>query len=104
MNVDTTPNLLARCLTGLGPNATDDNNILGGFYFNGNRIPNGACGNALAVQPNGAPIENFVGVINLFQCGTFSIAEEGVYTCTVMNSSMTDQSMRLGVYFSGRCK
>ena len=88
-------------MTGLGPSGTDDNNALGGLYFNGNRIPNGACSSSV-VQPNGTSLDNFVGVIDIFQCGAFSVSGEGVYTCTIMNSSIMDQSMRLGVYFAGR--
>ena len=93
--------LIARCLTGLGSNDSDDNNALGGLYFNGNKIPNEECTDS-KVQPNGAPIDSFVGVINIFQCGVFSTTGEGVYTCVIMNSSMMHQSARLGVYFTGR--
>ena len=92
--------LIARCVTGLGPSG-NDNNELGGLYFNGNNIPNGMCDSSV-VQPSGAAINNFVGVINLFQCGQFSITGEGVYTCTLQNSSMINQSMRLGIYFNER--
>ena len=95
--------LIARCVTGLGPNDDDDNNALGGLYFNGNRIPNGVCGSSV-VQPNGTSLDNFVGVIDMFQCGAFSFAEEGVYTCTMMTSSMMNQSIRLGIYLTGRSK
>jgi len=90
--------LIARCATGLGPTG-NDNTVLGGWYFNGSRISNGECTGPV-VQPRGAT--NHVGVINLFQCGTFSTTGEGVYTCTMMNSLMMNQSMRLGVYFNGR--
>ena len=95
--------LIARCVTGLGPSGSDDNNALGGWYFNGNRIPNGICdpGSSI-VQPNGASLNNYVGVINLLQCRRFSTTREGVYTCTLRNSSMINQSMRLGIYFNGR--
>jgi len=95
--------LIARCVTGLGPTGTNNNNALGGWYFNESRIPNRVCAN-FVVQPNGATTNNFVGVINLFQCGTFTTTGEGVYTCTMMNSSVMNQSMRLGVYFAGRSK
>jgi len=90
--------LLARCVTGLGP-TDNDNTVLGGWYFNGSRISNGACTGPV-VQPR--VTTNHVGVINLFQCGTFSTTGESVYTCTMMNSLMMNQSMRLGVYFNGR--
>ena len=93
--------LLARCVTGLGPSDGDDNNALGGLYFNGTRIPNGMCDSSV-IQPSGATINSVVGVINLRQCGAFSTNGEGVYTCTLQNSSMIDQSMRLGIYLMGR--
>ena len=88
-------------MTGLGPNDGDDNNALGGLYFNENRIPNGEC-NSSVVQANGTSLDNYVGVIDMFQCGAFSPSGEGVYTCTMMNGSMMDQSVRLGIYFAGR--
>lgn len=94
---------LAHCVTGLGPGNFNNNNALGVFYFNGNRIPNGECGDVI-IQPNGAAIETSVGIISLFQCGTFSITEEGVYMCVILNSSMINQSLRLGIYFPGRSK
>ena len=90
--------VIARCLTGLGPSDGDDNNALGALYFNGNRLPNGECTDYV-IQPNGADI---VGVIDIFQCGTFSTSGEGVYTCSIMNSLMTYESLRLGIYFTGR--
>ena len=93
--------LLARCVTGLGPSDGEDNNALGGLYFNGIRIANGMCGSSV-VQPSGATINSVVGVINLRQCGAFSTTGEGVYTCILQNSSMMDQSMRLGIYLTGR--
>ena len=106
--------LLARCVTGLGPNRTSSNanGDLGGWYFNGTMIPNSGvkqeCGSP-AVNNNPAvgaiqarPGVNTAGVINLRQCDPFTIALEGIYTCTMRNSSMMNQSVRLGVYFSVR--
>ena len=92
---------LARCLTGLGPsdNVYNNNGELGGWYFNGNMIINRlACNEIITSIPGGI----VTGVININQCGAFSTAIEGVYTCTVMNSSMMHQSVRLGIYFSDR--
>ena len=90
--------LLARCVTGLGPSG-DDNGILGGWYFDGNMIPNGGqCSSGIQVIPGG----NAAGVINIRQCQVFSTSEEGIYTCTMMNSSMMNESVRLGVYLTGR--
>ena len=106
--------LLARCVTGLGPTGTsiNANGVLGGWYFNGTMIPNNnvnqECGGpavndypavgAIQARPGGPT----AGVSNLRQCDPFTIALEGIYTCTMMNSSMMDQSVRLGVYFSVR--
>jgi len=50
----------------------------------------------------GASGRNYPGVINLYLCGTFTTTEEGVYSCIMMNSSIMYQTMRVGVYFSGR--
>ena len=96
--------LIARCLTGLGPSG-GDNGVLGGWYFDGTMIPNsgeqGPCGtNVIQVRP----ARLTAGISNIRQCGTFTTSAEGIYTCTMMNSTMMDESVRLGVYFSGRCK
>jgi len=53
-------------------------------------------------ETRGANGRRYPGVINLHLCGTFTTTEEGVYSCTMMNSSMMEQTMRVGVYFSGR--
>ena len=93
--------LIARCVTGLGPNDGTNNSVLGGLYFNGSQIPNGPC-NGSPVRPRGAIINNLVGVINLQQCGSFSPEGEGIYICTMLDSSMMYQSTSFGVYFTGR--
>ena len=94
--------LLARCLTGLGPSG-NDNGVLGGWYFNGNMIPDSgesaSCSSGV-IQVRSA--STTAGVTNLHQCGAFSTSVEGIYTCTMMNSSMMYQSVRFGVYFTGR--
>ena len=99
--------LLARCLTGLGPNSTsiNANGELGGWYFNGTMIPNSdeaeSCSSdVIQARPGGGT----AGVINLRQCGIFSISVEGVYTCTMMTSSGMNQSIKLGLYLTGRCE
>ena len=106
--------LLARCVTGLGPTGTSNNanSDLGGWYFNGTMIPNSGvnqvCGSpAIDNKPAVGAIQarpgfGTAGVINLRQCDPFTIALEGIYTCTMMNSAMMSQSVRLGVYFSVR--
>ena len=99
-NNNTNP-LIARCVTGLGP-TDNDNAALGGWYFNSTEVPSGECNDSTGLQSNGAAISDYVGVIDLLECGAFSTTAEGVYTCTIMNSLMMSQSMRLGVYFTGR--
>ena len=97
--------LIARCLTGLGPSGTSNgaNGVLGGWYFNGNMIPNSGEQASCSSDVNQARPGRFTaGNINIFQCGAFSTNEEGIYTCTMMNSSMMEESVRLGVYFTGR--
>ena len=94
--------LLARCLTGLGPSG-NNNSVLGGLYFNDSMIPNsgeqGPCSsNVIQVRPGGS----IAGVINFHQCKTFTTAVEGIYTCTMMNNSVINQSVRFGIYFSNR--
>ena len=100
----TTNGLLARCVSGLGPTGTDDNTDLGIWYFNGAQLPYGLCEDPVVnvIQSRIASITNSVGVINLWQCQAFTTTAEGVYTCVIMDSSMMNQTTRLGVYFSGR--
>ena len=99
-------NFLARCLTGLGPTSTGSgaNGDLGGLYFKGNRIPNsgeqGPCTQSDIVQVR--PGATTAGVINIHRCRALGTAEEGVYTCTMMNSSMMNQSVRFHVYLYAR--
>ena len=100
--------VLARCVTGLGPNGTseDANGVLGGWNFNGTVIPNSyvfdECNNQDVGAIQARPGVGTAGVSNLRQCDPFTIALEGIYTCTMMNSAMMNQSIRLGVYFSVR--
>ena len=97
--------LLARCMTGLGPTGIS-NDVLGGWYFGGTKIPNSdetiECGNPTvsAIQARLGGVT--AGVINMHQCRTFTNTKEGIYTCTMRNSSMVEHSIRLGVYFTGR--
>ena len=97
---------LTRCATGLGPNGTDDNTAIGGVYFNGNRLPNVKCSDSsspMVILQSGY-FGNVVGVIQTVQCREFSTAVEGIYTCIMTNSSMMSESIRFGVYFTGRSK
>ena len=92
---------LARCLTGLGPSG-NDNGVLGGLYFNGTMIPNSngspCSSDVIQVRPG----DTITGVINIRQCEVFSTTAEGIYTCTMINSAMMNQSVRFGIYFTGR--
>ena len=99
-----TNGLLARCVSGLGPTGTDNNTDLGIWYFNGAHLPYGLCQSPVVdlIQSLAANLTDYIGVINLWQCGAFTTTAEGVYTCVIMNSSMMNQTTRLGVYFSGR--
>ena len=97
--------LIARCVSGLGPTASENNTALGIWYFNGAPLPYGLCEEPIVnrVQSRIAGLINFVGVINLWHCNeTLSPATEGVYTCVILNSSMMNQTRRVGVYFSNR--
>ena len=98
-------NVILRCASGLGPSGSDSNTALGGWYLNGNRLkmPTGTpvC-NFHTLEMRGARGRNYPGVINLYLCGTFTTTEEGIYSCIMMNSSMVEQTVRVGVYFSGR--
>ena len=101
--------VLSRCVTGLGPNGTgsDANDILGGLYFNGNKIP--ALAPPSRCYDDSEVIQSrlggtLAGVFNFQQCESLTTAAEGVYTCTIMNSSMINESVRFGIYFNGRSK
>ena len=94
--------LIAHCLTGLGPSGTssDANGVLGGWYFNSTMIPNSGelercSSDVIQVRPGSLT----AGISNIRQCGAFNTSVEGIYTCTMMNSSMINESVRLGVYF-----
>ena len=94
---------IARCVTGLGPSDSENNSALGGVYFNGSRLTFETCGgSSRLVHPRAAGLSN-PGVINIIQCRTlFTTDVEGIYTCTMSNSSMMEQSIRFGVYFNAR--
>ena len=97
--------LVARCVSGLGPTSSDDNTALGIWYFNGAPLTYRLCEQPVVnpIQSRIAGLRNFVGVINLWQCvSSLTPSAEGVYTCVILDSSMMNQTTRLGVYFSGR--
>ena len=96
--------MILHCVTGLGPSG-NDSTVLGGWYFNGAKIVvrplASGCGESVFEARTGNT-SSFPGLINLFHCQTFTTTKEGVYECRMMNSSMMKQTMRVGVYFSGR--
>ena len=97
-------NVILRCATGLGTTGTNPNTVLGGWYFNGAMVPIGTDCSGPVFEVRAARGRDFPGIVNLYLCGTFTTAEEGVYSCIMMNSSMMNQTMRVGMYFSGRSK
>ena len=92
--------LLFRCVSGLGP-TSNDNTELGGLLFGSTMIQDGEC-NGPVIQQRGATISSFVGIINVLLCATLTTNSEGVYTCMMRNSSMMEESVKVGVYFPSR--
>jgi len=97
-------NVFLRCVAGLGPPGRDGNAVLGGWYLDGIEVGvrTGSVCDGPTLEVRGASGRNYPGVINLHLCETLTTTEEGVYSCIMMNSSMMNQTMRVGVYFSGR--
>ena len=98
-------NVLFRCSSGLGPSGRDSNVALGKWYFNGTQVfYNSSRSNCFGpvFEMRAANPRNYPGVVNLYLCGAFTATEEGIYSCIMINSSMMNQTMRVGVYFSGR--
>jgi len=95
--------VILRCISGLGPPDMDSNTVLGGWYYDGVQIPVAplSCFGPV-IEVRSANSRNYPGVINLYLCGTFTTTEEGIYSCIIMNSSMVEQTMRVGLYLSGR--
>ena len=94
--------VILRCISGLGPSNYNRNTVLGGWYFNEAQVPLGYGCFGPVFEVRSANVRRYPGVINLYLCGTFTTNEEGVYTCIMLNSSIMNQTMRVGVYFSGR--
>ena len=93
--------ILFRCSTGLGPTGNDINDGIGNLYYNNMPLPDGVCNGF--IQAEGAvDVPRFPGTYNARVCGVLTTSTEGVYTCTLTNSSMMDQSVRIGLYLSGR--
>ena len=99
LNGDEPTKILFRCISGLRPNDSNNDEI-GDLYFNNRSLPINTCNGF--VQAIGARNYNNPGVLNIRLCGSLSTSTEGVYTCRLMNSSMMYQSMSVGVYFIRR--
>ena len=100
--------LLFRCVSGLGPSRNNTNNVIGDIYFKNAPLTASVnnC-NRFVLATGARNIKQFPGVYNARVCenaSNFTTSAEGVYTCTLMNSSMLYQSMRVGLYFRGRSK
>ena len=93
--------ILFRCVSGLGPRNGNTNDVIGDLYFNHTLLTKRIC-NGLLQAEGAVPVNSNPGVLNARLCGNLSTSTEGVYTCTIMNSSMVYQSLRVGVYFTGR--
>ena len=98
LNGDEPTKILFRCISGLRP--IDSNNEIGDLYFNNRSLPIDTCNGV--VKATGADIYDHSGVLNIRLCGSLTTSTEGVYTCRLLNSSMMNQSVSVGVYFSGR--
>ena len=94
-------NLLFRCSTGLGPTGNDTNDVVGNLYYNNMPLPDGMCNGFIRAE-GAIDVARFPGTYNARVCGLLNTSTEGVYTCTLTNSSMIDQSVRIGLYLSGR--
>ena len=91
--------ILFRCVTGLGP-SSGDNDDIGDMYYNNMLLTNQMCSGF--VIPQGQNDFRFPGTYQARTCGAFTTSTEGVYTCTLTNSSMMSQNVSIGIYFSGR--
>ena len=93
--------VITRCFSGLGPSG-NDNGVLGGLYFKGSRIPNGRGCSSQGGIIQARPGPFYAGIINMHQCEEFSTTAEGVYTYIMLNSSVMNESAKVGLYFTGR--
>ena len=95
--------ILFRCSTGLGPTGNDSNDVIGNLYYSNIPLPDGVCNGF--IQAEGArDVSRLPGTYQARVCdnGLLNTSTEGVYTCTLTNSSMMDQSVSIGLYLIGR--
>ena len=93
--------ILFCCSTGLGPSGTDSNDVIGDIYHNNMLLTDQVC-NGFVIAQGVGNVARFPGVYQARVCGALTTSTEGVYTCTLTNSSMMDQSVSIGAYLSGR--
>ena len=92
---------LFRCITGLGPSGNNSNDVIGDMYHNNVLLTDHLCNGFVVVQ-GAKNISRFPGEYQARICGNLTIRTEGIYTCTLTNSSMMTQSVSVGVYLIGR--
>ena len=93
--------ILFRCATGLGPFGADSNDVIGDMYHNNVLLTDQVC-NGFVIAQGVGNVFRFPGVYQARICGTLNTSTEGIYTCTLTNSSMMDQSVSIGAYLSTR--
>ena len=93
--------ILFRCATGWGPDGADSNDVIGDVYHNNVLLTDQVC-NGFVIAQGVGNVVRFPGVYQARVCGNLTISTEGVYTCTLTNSSMMDQSVSIGAYLSTR--
>ena len=93
--------ILFRCASGLGPSGTDSNDVIGDMYHNNVLLTDQVC-NGFVIAQGVGNVHRFPGVYQARVCGALTTSTEGVYMCTLTNSSMMDQSVSIGAYLSTR--
>ena len=93
--------ILFRCSTGLGPSNSDTNDVIGDISYNNIRLRDGVCSGLIQAEGTQNVLIQ-TGAYQACVCGVITTSVEGVYTCILTNSSMMNQSVSIGVYFSGR--
>ena len=93
--------ILFRCATGRGPDGNDGNDVIGDMYHNNVLLTDQMCNGFVIAQGVGNTFR-FPGIYQARVCGILTTSTEGVYTCTLTNSSMMDQSVSIGAYLSTR--
>ena len=93
--------ILFRCASGLGPSGTDSNDVIGDMYHNNVLLTDQMCNGFVIAQGVGNTFR-LPGVYQARVCGKLTTSTEGIYMCTLTNSSMMDQSVSIGAYLSTR--